>query len=678
MLTSARMSRIRIIVLKRDADATTEAVGRLGAVQLSETQRVEGEAGDRAATHEKIARCKDLLDRLGELMKWLDVPLPELPGEHGRPRVDLDAVDGLLTTVRSRTAAIGEQLAAIDEQIQQTQETIEQLAPYRDLRVAPRELAQTSFLHVASGDMPAWQIPAAREALPDDCVVVPIGVPGVPVGAEPDEFELRRVLALSSRRSRFAMQTVLEGHQFKAAELPTSYESAPAAVHDAARASHEQLRKRREGLCAPLRELGGELAEDLTGACLGARLALRLAEAELSFGETWATVIIDGWCPTDQVDTLREAVERVTAGQAVFESHEATAGEIAQGLVPTCAKLPGWLRPFGTLVRGMGEPGYQEIEPTLLFAVSFLVLFGIIFGDLGHGLCLLAIGLAVRRRSRSSEGRTVGYLVAAAGVGSALFGVFFQGAFFGKSLAHMGWPLTLGLEPLHLELGGDTSHAASEVQRYLLIALGAGFVLISTGVVLNIVNCLRVGDYRHGVLGRFGVVGIFFYWGAVALGVKVALAGPTGADLWLVLGLIVVPLAVVALGEPIYAIVTRRRRLWEESPVIGLFEGVVEAFETVMTYVANTFSFLRVAAFALSHAAMGFAVFVLLDLVKEGPGVFVWRPVVFVLGTALIIGLEGMIVLIQVCRLEYYEFFTKFFTGSGRRFTPFRLDGSSE
>jgi V/A-type H+-transporting ATPase subunit I len=122
------------------------------------------------------------------------------------------------------------------------------------------------------------------------------------------------------------------------------------------------------------------------------------------------------------------------------------------------------------------------------------------------------------------------------------------------------------------------------------------------------------------------------------------------------------------------ALLTGRAWLWDEGPTAGLFEGLLGVMETVMTYLANTFSFLRVAAFALSHVALSFTIFKLQDLVELLPGGLLWSALVFLFGTALVIGLEGLVVGVQIFRLEYYEFFTKFFSGEGRGFRPFRLD----
>jgi len=141
---------------------------------------------------------------------------------------------------------------------------------------------------------------------------------------------------------------------------------------------------------------------------------------------------------------------------------------------------------------------------------------------------------------------------------------------------------------------------------------------------------------------------------------------------------VALPLVVFTLHRPLTALLRHRRPLWEQNPLMELFEGAIGAVETVMIYMANTFSFLRVAAFALSHAALCFTIFVLLRLVRGLPGGQLWSAVVFVVGTATVIGLEGLIVAVQVLRLEYYEFFTKFFGGEGLPYRPFRLKPEQE
>jgi V/A-type H+-transporting ATPase subunit I len=351
--------------------------------------------------------------------------------------------------------------------------------------------------------------------------------------------------------------------------------------------------------------------------------------------------------------------------------------DIEQGLVPSCTEYSAWLAPFARLVRGYGVASYTEIEPTILFAVSFLLLFGVVFGDLGHGLCLIAVGLLVRRMRRGEATRDIGSVIASAGGASAVFGTFIQGSFFGKSLLDWGFPLTLGFEPIRF--GGHAGAASDNVTRYLILALLAGMILISLGAILNVINRLRRGDFVGGLLGRFGVVGIIFYWGVIGLGVKLAVVGSSPSDTWIGATVIGLPLVILMLHAPVHAFLRKRSGSSDEAGVgggliMGMFEGAIEGMETVMTYVSNTFSFLRVAAFALSHVALCYTIFVLQSLVADVPGGPVFSAVVFVLGTAVLVGLEGLIVTIQILRLEYYEFFTKFFKGGGVRYEPFKLD----
>jgi V/A-type H+-transporting ATPase subunit I len=666
------MHRIRIIILQRNEDAVTEALGQLGVIEFARTEE-EGVTSRREDASERTERCRELKDRLESLMKWFGVKIPDTSGEEKVRGFSLDDVSRLMEQVENEAEPIGKRLNELDEKIEGAQTTIDQMAPYRELEVPPRELDETSFLHVRAGDMPRSQVPAARDELPGDAVLVTLGSGETGEGAP-----LQRVLALSSRRSRFALGTILEEHQFEDHELPTDYEASPSAIYEDAVEKRDRLEQQRGNLQGPLLEIGRAHRAEFEAAYRKVMREQRISRAEQNYGSTWATVIIDGWCPKERVEEVRRTVQEISDGSALFESRPATQEEIEEGQVPSHAELPDYLAPFERLVRGFGVPGYQEVEPTVMFALSFLLMFGVMFGDLGHGLILFTIGLAVWRRAGRETMKDLGYVIATAGTASALFGTFFQGSFFGYSLVETGWPLTLGIEPLRLSQGGAAAGAAGHVIRYMILAVGIGIGLISLGIILNIFSRLWAGEYAGGLLGRFGLAGGIFYWGTVGLVLRVLITGSwSTVDTWLLIGLVLAPLLVLAFHEPIQALIQGRKRLWEENPVFGVFQGLLEVMETVMTFVANTFSFLRVAAFALSHAALCFTIFVLQDVVGRLPAGALWSALIFLTGTAIVIALEGLIVAIQIFRLEYYEFFTKFFRGEGKEFKPFRL-GQSE
>ncbi len=661
VLSTAPMHKVRIFVLARDEQRGIRGLGDLGVMHLRSSVEESGGELQPEQVEEELDRARGLLRRVEELFRRFGLEVPE-----ALPATDLpgfDAVEELVSLLEERSSDQRAELEELEEGLEETGDLIERLEPFREMRSSLTRLRDSELLALQCGRIQPEQLDHLREELPPGALLVRLG-------AEDPERWAGDILVISGRRRRFAVETALEESGFTEKELPVWGEQTPADVYREAGRKQQRMARGVERLRRALEAFGRAHREDLRRAWGAVRLQLRFLEARQNFGATWATTVISGWVPAERTGELRRKLEEVTDGRALLEVSEPTEEEIEAGKVPSRSEHSPLLSPFQRLVQGYGVPDYREIEPTLMFALSFLLMFGLIFGDLGHGLCLIGVGLLVKRWSERKAVRDIGHVMAFSGIASAASGTFLQGSFFGKPLRELGFPLTLGFEPMRFE-GGD---AGGHVVRYLILAVVVGIVLISLGAVLNIVNRLRRGDLEEGLLGRFGLVGIMLYWGALGWVVKLVVAGVGPADLWLVGALIVLPLLVLIFHEPLYGLFVHRDRLWKEGPLMGFFQGVIEAMETVMTYLANTFSFLRVAAFALSHAALCFTIFVLERLVNQLPGGPLWSVVVFALGTAMVIALEGLIVAIQILRLEYYEFFSKFFHGEGTRYEPFRLD----
>jgi len=316
------------------------------------------------------------------------------------------------------------------------------------------------------------------------------------------------------------------------------------------------------------------------------------------------------------------------------------------------------------LISAYGLPKCGELVPTLFFALSYLLMFGAMFGDAGHGAILIAAAVAMFCSRHTARWRNAASLLGAGGLSSIVFGVVY-GSYFGlPQLRHLAlWHDPLEGDPLAL----------------MLAAMGYGVAMISLGLALNIINHAHRGDLREAICGRFGLAGVSFYWGALVLLAFPALRTSNGRTLaWgaLFLG---VPVAVWILREPLEFLF---RRQVSESGEANLFAAATEsalgAFEAVLSYLANTISFVRLAAYAMSHAALLSAAFLLAAEVRKLPAVGEGLGVaVVVLGNLLAIALEGIIAAVQALRLEYYEFFGKFFSGEGNAFRPFRLAAES-
>lgn len=297
-------------------------------------------------------------------------------------------------------------------------------------------------------------------------------------------------------------------------------------------------------------------------------------------------------------------------------------------------RYPGWLQPFIPLVKSYGVPRYGEFDPALPFAFTYLLLFGAMFGDIGHGAVILLLAVALYRRL----GR-MAWVGIAAGAVSMLFGLFYGSLFGYEDLIEPLW-----LSPLH-----DPVRVLT-----VAVAFGVGFIVFT--LLANARNQWAAGQIGAALFDSTGLAGLVFYLGAV--GVLASLAG--AAD-------VAQPASLLA-GSGIALVAAYK---WHEAKA-GLGERIlvtaIETLETGINLFSNTLSFMRVAAFSLNHVALALAVFTLangLDAAAHG--------LTLVLGNIVIIVLEGGIVAIQALRLMYFEGFSRFFSGDGTEFVPLRI-----
>jgi V/A-type H+-transporting ATPase subunit I len=367
-----------------------------------------------------------------------------------------------------------------------------------------------------------------------------------------------------------------------------------------------------------------------------ARRTLTLAEPlvtlDPSLRSAWHLAYLAGWVPTQAVDRLSA---RLSASlERPFELSVRDPRPDERKLVPTVPVKNRLLQPFAMLVKQYGIPEYGEVDPTPLFAVTFLLMFGSMFGDVGQGAVIAA--LAWYFRGKLGRFWLFGLL---AGMSSVGFG-FLYGSIFGYEHVLPA----LWMSPI------------SDPILMLKIALGYGVVFLVIACVLAVYNRLAVKNWWGAVFGHHGIVNLVFYlalvWGGLNL-------GTTGA-----FGTLPALLVIGALGALAWY-AWRHLDAPVGEKVLVVF---IETLETIIGYVSNTLSFLRVAAFSLNHVALSIAVFTLAGMM----GAF-GHVVTVILGNIFVLVLEGGIVMIQVMRLQYYEGFSRYFSGDGHEFNPLRL-----
>lgn len=351
--------------------------------------------------------------------------------------------------------------------------------------------------------------------------------------------------------------------------------------------------------------------------------------------------ILYGWMSSADTVSLKKEIEK----DEKFNCIEEEIDENTSNIPPTRLKNPKILKPFEMFVEMYGLPAYNEMDPTIFIALTYTLMFGIMFGDVGQGLCLVGGGFLLYRKN----GMRLAGIVALAGLWSTFFG-FMYGSLFGfEEVLHAIW-----MRPME------------NIMDTLMMAIAFGGVLILIAMLLNIVNAIRAKEYGRLFFHHSGLAGLICY-GFAALCIALFATGNALPAMVLIVIFVGVPLLIILFQEPLTHLVEKKEHILPKgSKAMFLVEALVEGFDVVLSYATNTISFVRVGAFALSHAGMMGVVLTLAGLEAGKPN---W--LIVILGNILVTGLEGLVVGIQVLRLEYYEMFSRFYKGSGKPFMAF-------
>ena len=320
---------------------------------------------------------------------------------------------------------------------------------------------------------------------------------------------------------------------------------------------------------------------------------------------------------------------------------------------PTKLKNPKLFKPFEMYIKMYGLPAYNEMDPTWFVALTYSFIFGAMFGDVGQGLLLFIGGFLLYKFKHI----TLAGIISCAGVFSTIFGFMFGSIFGFEDVIEPIW-----LRPMSKMTDLPMIGRLNTV-FIVAVAFGMGIILLS--MVFHIINALRAHDAENAWFDANGLAGLVFY-GSVTAVLVLFMTGhktPAGIVLAVMFG---IPLLLILFKEPLTRKIQKRADKMEEGKAMFFVQGFFEIFETLLSYFSNTLSFVRIGAFAVSHAAM---MEVVLMLSGASAGHTNW--IVFVLGNVLVCGLEGLVVGIQVLRLEYYEMFSRFYKGTGREFKPF-------
>ena len=371
---------------------------------------------------------------------------------------------------------------------------------------------------------------------------------------------------------------------------------------------------------------------------------ISIAKLKGEMASTGKVFLFSGWVPAALVEELKISIENITDKKCIFLSESAADAFEKEGLVPpTKFSNPGFLRPFEGLVATFGIPNYKEIDPTPIAAIAYVLMYGAMFGDVGHGFVLALIGLIGMFVKKFKSFKSFATVIFYIGISSIVFG-FLYGSVFGHENI---------LKPIWIS-------PAEHIMDILMVAIAFGAITLTLGLILSIINSILEKDYGKLLFSSTGIAGLSFYLSLIYIGYSV-LKGLAFSPFII----IVIVLALIAIAfEKRLELLFHHKHGEEEEEKPSLVLGFVDVFETAIAFLSKTISFMRVAAFALNHGALMGAFFILANM--SNINIVQW--IVILIGNLFVVGFEGGIVGIQALRLEYYEFFVAFFRANGRKF----------
>ena len=567
--------------------------------------------------------------------------------------MDVETALDTIRRIQTDYQDLDKKRADLESQLNTLDESLRVIRPFRNLNFDISSILKFRFIHFRFGRIGKEYYQKFEKYIYDNLDTIFIK-------CDEDDQYIWGMYFVPEPESQ-KVKAVYSSMHFEKIYMPDSYEGT-------AREAFEQLTQKRSLILSDFNTVSQKKNDFLISHCqeiLAARDAIarlsgnfdirKLAACTKGKGENDIFYILCGWMTEKDAHSFQTDIKDDSKIFCIIdgEDDEHIQPETHQQ-PPTKLKNPKLFKPFEMYINMYGLPAYNEMDPTWFVAITYSFIFGAMFGDAGQGLLLFIGGFLLYKFKHIA----LAGIISCAGVFSTIFGILF-GSFFGfENLFPALW-----LRPMNNMM---TVPFIGKLNTVFIVAIGFGMGLILLCMIFNIINAWKAHDTEHIWFDTNSVAGLVFY-GSATVSIALILTGhtlPGGIILFIMFG---IPLILIFFKEPLTALVEKKSEIMPKEKGMFIVQGLFEMFEVLLSYFSNTLSFVRIGAFAVSHAAM---MEVVLMLAGFESGHLNW--VVVILGNLFVSGMEGLIVGIQVLRLEYYEMFSRFYKGTGRKFEPFR------
>lgn len=648
-----KMRIITAVVLDEDKEKVVRNLLEKGVMDFVSIGDLDKESMKKLSRHSSDISSQTLADfrvRIETLYRQADLAVPSLVGVdlEKTPKLDIDRIRRFLDRLTIALQGIKDNQKTVNQRLLKNTEMLkyvtENKREYLDLRVGSVGLRREDFVNriVSTG-----------------AVVLADTDPIVTLSLKRDSSRTNEILDKFSWTETSDVSEQKKGYERCSEELEKRIASDKAGLEKLRIEVSDKIKEKKDELDSMWKVV---------------RLHELCESVESYFSYTKNTTLFSGWIPEDDYQTVYDCIFDATKGKCIIESKSAETVERQQ--VPVSMTSPSFLKPFEHIVNNYGTPEYGSINPTPFTAVAYIIMFMLMFADLGQGFVLLLIGLLgkswYKKHPMAKDGLISRYLCSLLiylGPASMVGGLLF-GSCFGFS-----WIPALWFNYHSVVNGHGGEGLIQDVYDILGITIKFGIIIIATGLVLNWINLVRKKRYFELIFDKNGLVGgvlyavgVWFGFGFVAGGYKEFPTAP-----WLIPA-VIIPLVLIFLKEPVHFVIQKRKGHKEsvsQLVINTVMESLIEILEIFSGFLANTLSFMRVAGLGIAHVSLMTA----FEDMASMTGNVVFYIIIMILGNQLVIVLEGLSAGINSLRLNYYEFFTKYFTGHGFAYSPIGLGG---
>ena len=570
----------------------------------------------------------------------------EDPSQISPELMDIEKAIKTVRAVQDEFRRLEEEKSRLQSEHAEILDPLKIIRPFKNLNFDVSEILNFKYIHYRFGRIEKQYLQKFEKYIYDnlDTLFIKCGE---------DEMYVYGVYFVPEHQAH-KVHAVYSSMHFERIFIPNEYHGTAAEAFEKLDTRHREIHKALDAN----KEASRKFLQDNSTKIVSAKAALDACSSSFDIrklaactpGDTNTFYILCGWMTEKDALAFQKDIQNDEKIFCLMEDQKAPATQKP----PTKLRNPKLFKPFEMYVKMYGLPAYNEMDPTWFVAITYSFIFGAMFGDVGQGLVLFLGGLFLYKTKKMD----LAGIISCAGVFSVFFG-FMYGSFFGfEDVLKAIW-----LKPMNQMMDVPL---VGRLNAVFVIAIGFGMFIILICMVFNIINSIRRGDTEKTWFDSNAVAGLVFY-GSIVLTIGLFISGkklPAAAILVIMFG---VPLLLMFLKEPLTNLVEKKSKILPEQKGMFFVQSFFELFEVLLSYLSNTLSFLRIGAFAVSHAAMMEVVLMLAGATNGGSP----NWIVVVLGNIFVCAMEGLIVGIQVLRLEYYEIFSRFYAGNGREFKPF-------